>query len=64
MWHNLALLGETLAGAEALILSHAHHDHTGGLTTVLSQKPDLPAYASPDIFCPRYSVREDRPTSL
>lgn len=62
--HNLALLGETLADVEALILSHAHHDHTGGLATVLSQNPDLPIYASPDIFHPRYSIRDNRPRSI
>jgi 7,8-dihydropterin-6-yl-methyl-4-(beta-D-ribofuranosyl)aminobenzene 5'-phosphate synthase len=62
--HNLALLGETLADVDGLILSHAHLDHTGGLMTVLSRRPDLPVYGSPDIFRPRYSVRENRANSI
>jgi 7,8-dihydropterin-6-yl-methyl-4-(beta-D-ribofuranosyl)aminobenzene 5'-phosphate synthase len=55
--HNLGLLGECPRGASALILSHAHIDHTGGLVAVLSQKPGLPVYASPDIFRPRYMLQ-------
>lgn len=62
--HNLALSGESLADVDALILSHAHYDHTGGVATVLAQKPDLPIYAGSDIFRPRYSIREERPTSI
>jgi 7,8-dihydropterin-6-yl-methyl-4-(beta-D-ribofuranosyl)aminobenzene 5'-phosphate synthase len=43
----------------ALVLSHAHLDHTGGLPGVLSKKPGLPLYASPDLFRPRFTLRED-----
>jgi 7,8-dihydropterin-6-yl-methyl-4-(beta-D-ribofuranosyl)aminobenzene 5'-phosphate synthase len=62
--HNLALLGRSLTDIDALILSHAHHDHTGGLAIVLSQRPGLPIHASPDIFRPRYSFRDNRPNSI
>jgi 7,8-dihydropterin-6-yl-methyl-4-(beta-D-ribofuranosyl)aminobenzene 5'-phosphate synthase len=55
--HNLGLMGECPRGAKALILSHAHYDHTGGLVAVLSQKPGLPLYASPDLFRPRYTLQ-------
>jgi 7,8-dihydropterin-6-yl-methyl-4-(beta-D-ribofuranosyl)aminobenzene 5'-phosphate synthase len=48
----------------ALILSHAHADHTGGLEPVLSQKPGLPLYASPDLFRPRFTLREDQYKSI
>jgi 7,8-dihydropterin-6-yl-methyl-4-(beta-D-ribofuranosyl)aminobenzene 5'-phosphate synthase len=57
--HNLTLLDKSLANVSGLILSHAHHDHTGGLSTVLSEKPGLPLYASPDLFRPRFGLRED-----
>jgi 7,8-dihydropterin-6-yl-methyl-4-(beta-D-ribofuranosyl)aminobenzene 5'-phosphate synthase len=55
--HNLGLMGESPRGADALILSHAHYDHTGGLAAVLAQKPGLPLYASPDLFRPRYTLQ-------
>jgi metal-dependent hydrolase (beta-lactamase superfamily II) len=62
--HNLALLSETLADIDSLILSTANLDHTGGLMTVLSRRPGLPVYCSPDIFRPRYSVRDNQINSI
>lgn len=62
--HNLALFDETLANIDGLVLSHAHMDHTGGLTAVLSGKSHLPIYGSPDIFRPRYSVRGNKANSI
>lgn len=62
--HNLALMGESLSDVDALIFSHAHYDHTGGLSTVLAQKPGLPIHAHADILRRRYSIEEDRPRSI
>jgi 7,8-dihydropterin-6-yl-methyl-4-(beta-D-ribofuranosyl)aminobenzene 5'-phosphate synthase len=58
LWHNLGMLGGCPRDAKALVLSHAHLDHTGALVTVLSQKPGLPLYASPDLFRPRYTLQD------
>lgn len=60
LWHNLGLLGGCPRDVSVLILSHAHADHTGGLVAVLSQKPGLSLYANPDIFRPRFSLREGK----
>lgn len=56
--HNLEALGLRLQDVNALALSHAHYDHTGGLSAVLSQKPGLPVYANADFLRPRFSLRE------
>ena len=56
--HNYSLLGACPRSLAALVLSHAHYDHTGGLQAVLTQKPEIPLYAHPDIFRPRFSRRD------
>lgn len=58
--HNIALLGRSLKEVDAIVLSHAHNDHTGGLPVILSRRPGLPVYASPDIGRPRFSHKEGR----
>jgi 7,8-dihydropterin-6-yl-methyl-4-(beta-D-ribofuranosyl)aminobenzene 5'-phosphate synthase len=62
--HNLGLLGGCPREAAALILSHGHLDHTGGLSAVLSQKPGLPLYASSDLFRPRFTLRNGEYQSI
>jgi 7,8-dihydropterin-6-yl-methyl-4-(beta-D-ribofuranosyl)aminobenzene 5'-phosphate synthase len=62
--HNLGLVGGCPRDLEALILSHAHFDHTGGLSAILSQKPGLPLYASADLFRPRFSKRDGEYKSI
>jgi 7,8-dihydropterin-6-yl-methyl-4-(beta-D-ribofuranosyl)aminobenzene 5'-phosphate synthase len=57
--HNMHQLSLDLQDINALALSHAHDDHTGGLDAVLSQQAGLPVYAHPDIFRPRYSFRDE-----
>ena len=58
--HNLALLGKSLNDFDAIVLSHAHNDHTGGLSAVLAQRPGLPLYASPDLARPRFTRKDGR----
>ena len=55
--HNLAVLDLDIHRLDALALSHAHYDHTGGIAAVLPYRMGLPIFANPDIFQPRYSLR-------
>jgi 7,8-dihydropterin-6-yl-methyl-4-(beta-D-ribofuranosyl)aminobenzene 5'-phosphate synthase len=56
--HNAEALGIPLARADALVLSHGHYDHTGGLSLLLQRRRHLPVYAQPEATSPRYSRRE------
>jgi len=57
---NLKKLNLTLKDADALALSHAHFDHTGGLDAALENRPDLPVYANADIFRLKFSRKNGR----
>jgi 7,8-dihydropterin-6-yl-methyl-4-(beta-D-ribofuranosyl)aminobenzene 5'-phosphate synthase len=52
--HNLAVLDFAQVRIEALVLSHAHNDHTGGLPGLLDQVQGVPLYAHPDVFRERF----------
>ena len=55
--HNLGLLGVHPSTIDAIVISHGHYDHTGGLVPLLEQAAKtMPVYAHPNIFAPRYSV--------
>jgi 7,8-dihydropterin-6-yl-methyl-4-(beta-D-ribofuranosyl)aminobenzene 5'-phosphate synthase len=56
--HNLDSLDLKPQDADALALSHAHYDHTGGLEAILSKNAGIKIYAHSDLFQPRYSLRE------
>ena len=59
--HNLERLGLDLKGVEAIVLSHAHMDHTGALYPLLErvQKP-IPLFVHPEAFVfPRYMGLDD-----
>jgi 7,8-dihydropterin-6-yl-methyl-4-(beta-D-ribofuranosyl)aminobenzene 5'-phosphate synthase len=52
--HNMAELGFVPDQIDALVLSHAHYDHTGGLPELVGQLRRIPLYAHPDLFRERY----------
>jgi 7,8-dihydropterin-6-yl-methyl-4-(beta-D-ribofuranosyl)aminobenzene 5'-phosphate synthase len=63
--HNLELLEVDPATIDALAISHAHYDHTGGLPALLGRlRPGIPLYANPDLFRERFSRREGQIKSI
>lgn len=54
--HNIRVLDIDLSSLEAIVLSHGHRDHYGGLYTVAKhmQKNGVPLIAHPDAFLNRY----------
>lgn len=42
--YNLRFSGWEISEFEALVISHCHYDHTGGLEGVVQQNPRLPVY--------------------
>jgi 7,8-dihydropterin-6-yl-methyl-4-(beta-D-ribofuranosyl)aminobenzene 5'-phosphate synthase len=57
---NLARLGIGFDHVGAVVLSHAHGDHTSGLDALLEQRPDLPVFAPPSVA----AELTPRPTKL
>ncbi len=55
---NAEMLGVDLRGLDAIVLSHNHYDHTGGLVDLLkgSIKGEVPVIAHPEIFKVSYAV--------
>ena len=63
--HNVACVGLDLAQIDALAISHAHYDHTGGLAKALEHtRPGIPLHAHADLFRERYSKRGENYESI
>jgi 7,8-dihydropterin-6-yl-methyl-4-(beta-D-ribofuranosyl)aminobenzene 5'-phosphate synthase len=56
--HNMDLMGVDPETISAVVLSHAHHDHTGGLSALLARVSGIPLHAHPDLFRGRYTLRD------
>ena len=52
--HNLETLKVDPGSLAALVLSHSHQDHTGGLPALLPLLPRLPLYGNADLISPRF----------
>jgi 7,8-dihydropterin-6-yl-methyl-4-(beta-D-ribofuranosyl)aminobenzene 5'-phosphate synthase len=57
--HNAKMLGVDLQSAESVALSHGHFDHTGGLTRIADQLPNLSVYVHPLAFERKWSRSKD-----
>jgi len=61
--NNAPRLGVDLRAADAMVLSHGHMDHTGGLAGVLRvMGKRIAVYAHPDVFVDRYAKVGERIT--
>ena len=59
LFHNAGLLGIDLASADAVVLSHGHYDHTGGLAEVLNRAGGIPLFLHPGALARRFSRKKD-----
>jgi 7,8-dihydropterin-6-yl-methyl-4-(beta-D-ribofuranosyl)aminobenzene 5'-phosphate synthase len=51
--NNARVLGIDLSQIEAVVLSHGHYDHSGGLQSVLQANKNFSLYGHPDVFSPK-----------
>ena len=58
---NLATLGIALAPLDAIVLSHGHYDHTGGLSAVLEEQCPPAIFVHTAAVAPKYAKREQPP---
>jgi 7,8-dihydropterin-6-yl-methyl-4-(beta-D-ribofuranosyl)aminobenzene 5'-phosphate synthase len=58
LMHNLQEARVDPARIDALAISHAHYDHTGGLGELLPKSGPIPLFAHPDVFRERFSRRD------
>jgi len=57
---NACKMGIDIASADAIVLSHGHYDHTGGLSAVLSAAEKASVFLHPEALKPKFSRKPDR----
>ena len=62
--NNATKLNISLDTSDILILSHGHYDHTGGISYILNQSPNVQVYCHPAVFCQRYSIRNGKAKAI
>jgi 7,8-dihydropterin-6-yl-methyl-4-(beta-D-ribofuranosyl)aminobenzene 5'-phosphate synthase len=55
---NAASLQVDLRKTDAMVLSHGHFDHTGGVAHVFKTAGPIDTYCHPGVVLPRYSIRD------
>jgi len=61
---NAKLLGVNLKQTDAIVLSHGHYDHTGGLETVLNVAPNATIYLHPAAIKPKFSQKNGQARAI
>ncbi len=56
--HNARRMNKDLAKVAKVAISHGHYDHTGGLLPLLQACGPKTVHGHPDIFLPRYRVKD------
>lgn len=56
---NALRMNRDLRRVDKVVLSHGHHDHTGGLLPLLGIRGEVEVHAHPAVFSRRYRVRDD-----
>jgi len=56
---NAGLLGIEIGAADAIVLSHGHYDHTGGLDAVLKDTGPIKVFAHPKALTSKYAQNSD-----
>jgi 7,8-dihydropterin-6-yl-methyl-4-(beta-D-ribofuranosyl)aminobenzene 5'-phosphate synthase len=60
--NNVETLGVNLKNVDKIVISHGHHDHTGGLRDVLRKmRKKVEVIGHPDIMASKYAKREGFP---
>ncbi len=60
--HNADSLGVDLKAVDRIVLSHGHHDHTGGLQDTLKRiHKEIEIIAHPDVWQNKYDIRGKNP---
>jgi 7,8-dihydropterin-6-yl-methyl-4-(beta-D-ribofuranosyl)aminobenzene 5'-phosphate synthase len=57
--YNARALGIDLSSADAVVLSHGHDDHTGGMATMMQECPSVNIYAHPEAVSEKFARNAD-----